>query len=420
MKRISFIFFSLLFLSHLNLHSGTQGSDTSVKTLNFFTFSGTNNRIANYGWVENGFAFQNASTTATFDSVFPVSGPVNLNGGTLTLNHDLFFNNTTTLQGLGTIVGGGHVLSFCQSCTALPNTQQFQDTKIFLNNDVALSSAITCSGSCLINGNGHRLILGLSGQLITNGTLILQNVILQGVSGQNVRCSTPASVLYLDNAVWIQTANATFSTGSFQCRNNVCFTGNGKILAYQTNQTSVIGSNSNLLLDSGFTFSYDPASSSASLLSFVDNSSLLIMNNSLLYTSTVGLKLTKGSMVVSGDSVFSSATKQVGLTIVDNGITLGDGLSVANDFAGDITTGAQLKVVHGSLNYKNVGSSSWLMENSISQLYLGPSTTLRLYKSLNLGTGEALCDVNAVIARVSNAQLIGSVSAIGNLLFEQF
>src|SRR5581483_11963768 len=101
MKRISLLFFSIFLLLAINARSGVQGSDSSVGTaLAFFTFpqnQNSTNRLANYGWAPNGFALQNAATTAVFDSVFPVSGNIQLNGGTLSLNRDLDFQNTTTL-----------------------------------------------------------------------------------------------------------------------------------------------------------------------------------------------------------------------------------------------------------------------------------------------------------------------------------
>jgi hypothetical protein len=421
MKKMSIIFLWMLTCFHVT-QPVVKGSDVSVETLDFFTFpvNQSDNRLANYGWAQAGFALENSSTNAIFDSVFPVSGTLQLNGGTLTLNRDLTFNNTTTIQGLGIVIGNNHMLSMSQSCTVLPaNTQKFQDTKIFLNNNVSLSSPVTFSGACLIKGNGHRLILGLNGSIIANGTLLLQDVIIQGVSGTNVRCSTPGSLLILDNSTWIQTANCSFSTGAFQCRNEVNFKGDGKILAYRTNQTSVIGSNSSVLFDSGFTFSYDPASSSASLLSFVDKSSQLILHNSLLHTSTVGIKLTKGSLFVCGDSAFASATRQVGETLVDNGITFGDGVSATNDFAGNVSAGSRLRVNQGSLHYKNLNASSWRMENNVSQLYMNQQTRLNLYNSLNLRDGVGIFGSNAVLARVNQAQFIGSVNALGNLIFEQ-
>jgi hypothetical protein len=124
-------------------------------------------------------------------------------------------------------------------------------------------------------------------------------------------------------------------------------------------------------------------------------------------------------LIVRGDSILSSEIKTVGNTIIDQGITLGDGLSQDSDCAATILAGATLKIATGSMNYKNILSSSWFMENSVSQLNMGDFTTLRLYQSLNLGFGTALCNADVTIARTFDAKLLGSVTAVANLFFAQ-
>lgn len=400
------------------------GSDTTIQAAQaFFTFpSGqSNNRLANYGWAPNGFALANSSTTATFDSVFPVSGSIQMNGGTLTLNRDLIFNNPVNLVSMGTVIGQNHIISLCQSITALPSTaSKFQDTKIYLNNDVTLNSSITFTGLCTIEGNGHQLVLAAAAGIKVGGTLTLHNVILNGVSGTNVQCLNDPATLILDNSTWIQTNNSSFITGGLQFRNNVLFTGTITNFAYQSLKPCLINTQATLLLDTGFTFSYDATRlASTTLLQFADASATLFLNGATLCATTTGLTLTKGSVVVRGDSTFATQTKVVGCHTVDNGIVLGDGLSAINDCACTILAGSQLQVIGGSLNYKNVAPSSWLMENTIAQLTMGTNTTLRLYENMNLGSGLAFFQDNTTLARNSTAQLTGSTSAVGVLNFVQ-
>lgn len=425
MKFVQYFFIGLLCLSHHQIRGAVFGFDNKIAAeLAFFTFpSGqTDNRLAPYGLAGNGFAIANSSTSAVFDSVFPVSGTVNLNGGTLTLSRDLLFTNPTTLQGLGTINGSNHVIEFADNTTSLPaNTSRFQDAKLVLNNDITLSSAITFTGVCYIEGNGYQLIMGNNGgiRIGNNSTLLLHNVVLNGVNGSNVRCLNDFGLIILDGVKWIQSGNTNFLVGALQFRNNVTMAGQN-VFAYQTLRTSLVAANATLALDAGFTFSYDPVRlGSKSLLQFSDASSTLFLNSSSLYTTTTGLNLTRGSLVVRGDSLFSSEVRQLGLSIIDNGITLGDGASSINDFKTTILAGARLKIVRGSLNYRNILNSSWKMENSISLLNMGAFSTLRLYQTLDLGLGAALCDQAVTIARVSQAQLLGSVSAISDLFFAQ-
>jgi len=423
MKRITFLCISMLSCLGRNAYCDVIGADNAVSLLLTYTFPANPtkpNRIASFGRVENGFSLSTAATSLIFDSVFPVSGPIALNGGTLILTSDLIFTNPALLLSWGNVTGNNHTISLNPGTSSIPTfAATFQDTKLILNNDVTLSSVTTFSGNCSIEGNGYRLALGSIGAINISGQLLLHDVVLDGVVGANVKCLNDNALLILDQTTWIQKGNYTFLTGAFQCRNEVIFKG-AATFTYQTLKTSVINANASLLLDSGFTFIYDPIRlASKALLTFVDATSLLVLNNATLHSTTTGLNLTNGSMVIGGDSILSSDLKTTGTIVLDNGITLGDGLLASSDFAVDIATGARLRIDTGSLNYKNLLISSWLMENSLSTLNLGAHTTLRLFKSLNLGLGIAVCDDNVTIARAANAKLLGNVSAGNNLVFTQ-
>lgn len=420
-----YLVIGFLFTSHCQMWATIIGSDFNTQAAQpHFTFQQgqSNNRLANYAWTPNGFSLADAFTSAIFDSTFPVSGLIQLNGGTLILNRDLIFNNTTTLKSLGTIIGQGHILSLPQNVASLPSsTRTFQDTKIYLNNNLALSSSITFTGSCFIEGNGHQLILGSNAELKVgnNSTLVLHNVILNRIRGTNVRCLNDTALLILDNSSWIQSDDTTFLVGALQFRNNVIMAGNSRF-SYQTLKTSLVTSQANLLLDHGFTFSYDPVRlASKTLLQFSDSSSSLVLNSATIHANAVGLNLTRGSLIIKGSSTLASEIKTIGSSVIDQGITLGDGLSAISDCSTIITPGARLNISQGSLNYNNTLSNSWIMENNAASLNMGKSTTLRLYKTLNLGLGVALCDELVKVARVPVAQLLGSVSAIGDLFFVQ-
>jgi hypothetical protein len=424
--KYTYYFFAVLgcLVSH-QTGATVYGSDNAIQAgLSYFSFpSGqSNNRLATYGLASTGFGLADSSTSALFDSIFPVSGSINLNGGTLTLNKDLIFNNGTTLQGLGFIIGQNHVMELSYNTNSLPiNTVYFQDTTLVLNNDVTISSAITFSGICYVQGNGHELILGNNSAIKVgnNSTLLIRDTIINGVQANNVRCLNDYGLLILDNSTWIQTADSSYLIGALQFRKNVTMSGDA-IFSYQTLRTSLVESESTLMLDTGFTFSYDPIRlASKTLLQFKDDTATLFLNGATLHATNAGLNLTRGSLMVRGASVLASETKSVGGTLIDEGITFGDGLSEQSDFATTILAGATLKFAAGSINYKNVLAHSWFMENSVSQLNMGDFTTLRLYQSLNLGFGTALCNQDVTIARVAEAKLLGSISAVANLFFEQ-
>lgn len=413
LKRLVGIIVSFLVCASNNAQSDVYGSDTNVSALPAFTASMSPviaNRIAYFGWVQNGFTLKNGFTSLVFDSVFPVSGAVQLNGGTLTLSRDFLLSNTTSLQGLGTINGRGHVFSLNEDATVLPlNTNSFDNTRLFLNSDITIQSPIAFSGSCgsfsSIEGNGHVITLSGAGAIAVNGHLALRNLILQGVQGTNVQNVNDASVLTLDNVTWIQTDSSTFNTGALLIENNVTFKGPGTQFLYRSNQQSLINSNATLLLESGLTFNYAPSlHASQTLLAFADNSAELVLHGATLQTTGTGLMLVRGSLVAMGNSFLSASGGQI--------ITLGDGTAL-HDMATTIAAGARLKVLSGSLYYNNALSSSWIMENSVSILELGLGTVLRLYKTMDLGIGIAVFDDNTVLQRLVNAFLLGSIQTLG-------
>ncbi|MCX5921742.1 MAG: hypothetical protein NTX86_00195 [Candidatus Dependentiae bacterium] len=422
MKRLLIAIIGVFSCLHYEMHADVVGSDSVVSVLPHYAFSASPavaNRIASFGWAQNGFSLENSTTSVLFDSIYPVSGTITLNNGTLNLNRDLIFNNPTTFTNFGTIVGNNHILSLSQSIVSIPaNAPTFQDTKIVLHNDVKLTGKTYFNGTCSIEGNGYTLTLGNAASIILNGQLLMHNVMLDGVAGNNVKCKNDSSLFIFDDVTWIQTDDFSMVVGAFQCRNCVTFKG-PHLFAYQTLKTSLIKANATLLLDHGFTFSYDPVRlASKTLLAFADSTASLVLNSATLCATTTGLNLTKGSLFVAGDSSLCSDVITNGTTIIDNGITFGDGQE-ANDFSCTVATGARLSVTDGSVNYKNVLSSSWNMQNSLSMLNMGVGTILRLFATLDLGYGQTLCDDNVTIARVSTAQILGNVSAVNNLFFEQ-
>src|SRR3989304_9515673 len=93
------LFFSTLYLfiffSSINAGVKGLGNVVSIEPAPLFSSVDTDNILYGFGWFKHGFTLEDAQTTCTFDSVYPVSGGVDLNGGTLYLKQDLLFKNIT-------------------------------------------------------------------------------------------------------------------------------------------------------------------------------------------------------------------------------------------------------------------------------------------------------------------------------------
>lgn len=92
---------------------------------------------------------------------------------------------------------------------------------------------------------------------------------------------------------------------------------------------------------------------------------------------------------------------------VDNGITFGDCFDANNDFKVNLASCINLTVASGSLNYKNVNASSWLI---INNLLFGNNTSLNVYKTLNNGTALTTFGLGCFLRTALGATFNGSVS----------
>jgi len=91
---------------------------------------------------------------------------------------------------------------------------------------------------------------------------------------------------------------------------------------------------------------------------------------------------------------------------INEGITFGADSS-DDDFSCKLLAGASLNVLSGSLNYRNVNSSSWEMTNNASIFKMYPLTKLYLYHNLDVGSGRILISETATLWKGTGVYLLG-------------
>ena len=98
----------------------TVGSNTtsSRQLRTFFRKADDINKMVGFTVFENGLSLENESTVCTFDAFFPISGTINLNGGTLYLAKDAVFSYPLKLTP-GMIDGCGYSLGFPSNVTSI-------------------------------------------------------------------------------------------------------------------------------------------------------------------------------------------------------------------------------------------------------------------------------------------------------------
>jgi hypothetical protein len=354
--KIYYIFMIFSFCSPLR--AAVIGSDTAP---NLFTTQQTLNngdRVAGFAALTGGFKLASAAVNAQWDTFFPISGLVQLNAGTLTLTRDLMFQNKTIFSSQGNIVGNGHQVDFAPSVTLLPSVSlnaacfTWDTVKVSLNCDMKMqNSCIKFSGLCTFNGGGNVLTLDSTSTIIiaSGSSLMFKNITINGVSGTQLTAVDGTSTFSFQNVILELDGNYSFTVGKFDVVQNLEIAGNGFVFAYRTDQVSTVSSTGRLILDEGVTFSYDPRSSSKSLLRFSDVSAEFVLNSATLYSTTTGMSLTKGYMMVDGSS-FLAAEGNTAAT----GITFGDGANAINNFCIEVMPAASLNILRGLVSYANV------------------------------------------------------------------
>jgi len=143
LHRLSCLVMMIQCLVSGSLQAATYGSETAVSVVNPYAIpTATNNIIRTFGCVKNGFRFADVNTTCSFDSIFPVAGPISLRGGNLFLFSDLVLTNTGTLADLGSIRGNNHVVELSQYTRSLASGTQ-PNGKLVLNLVANLTAAQT-------------------------------------------------------------------------------------------------------------------------------------------------------------------------------------------------------------------------------------------------------------------------------------
>ncbi len=117
------IWLAIFFFLHLSVLYIAQavdiGSDAAVARFNTQQELDNGDRIAGFAAIEAGFALKGAFVSGTFDCLFPVTGRIDLNGGTLILDKNICLDHVSDFAILGNITGKNRLVDFSSSVTAV-------------------------------------------------------------------------------------------------------------------------------------------------------------------------------------------------------------------------------------------------------------------------------------------------------------
>jgi hypothetical protein len=243
---------------------------------------------------------------------------------------------------------------------------EFEDgTIIEMAKNDSLSVNLLFKGHCILNGQGHILDINsnyirlYSSELTTNGgALLFEDITLQGIGDDNagiplINClDDSATFSFGDDVVWMQSGNYTFTPGHLAVLGNLEMK-NNYLFRYKTNRQSSIESDGSLKFDTGFTFSYEPVIGNRDLILMADATSQLILNGCTLGSTSTGLRLTKGTLVIDHKNLlYNQDEDATAATAVSEAICFGNG-TAADDLSIEIMPGGNLAVASGQLVYNN-------------------------------------------------------------------
>jgi len=330
------------------------GSNSSVSVQNntVFPTGVSTNEMRGFAAFPNGVTLTNAATTCLFNSLFPIAGPIVMNGGLFNLAKDMSITGTGTyLANAGQFNGNTNALSLPDQVATFTTSGAITigNADLVMNCNVTLNALLTFTNNCVVEGRGHTLDVTAGGIAVgaNSSAVLLKNMILKNVGVGKMYCFDNTGTFSLENVTCILDAYYSFTQGILEIFDEVKITGLNQVFAYQSTQTSTITANATLFFDTTMTFSY--ASNANNLLTFANNTSYLHLYETTLFASNVGLSLTKGALVVDGQCPVQSAA-----TTSAKGILIGDGVSAANNLITMVLAESGLNVQSGFLVYQNV------------------------------------------------------------------
>ena len=329
---------------------GSDSSISIVTTCTLFPAGDNNNTIKGFVWLKGGYQFEDATTSCTFDGVYPITGTVDLKGGTLYLLQDMVLANPTDLKGLGTIIGNGHSIEFCESVTVLPaNLKTIKDLNVFFDGDIELLGSLSVQGTCLINSLGNVIQLG-DNVVVTideDATLEIQRATLKNVNN-NINCVADTSHFIIQDILACLQGYSHFTHGDLIVQNSCKITG-PYTFWYDSDLPLHIDYEATVYLDGGMTLKCGRKQiGGTDPISFYDSSSKIVCGECTIQVTSTGMMLTRGRLEVE-----KNVTIESDATSTAYGIIFGDGVSEENDvvlYAG----GGSLTTFNAPFVYNNV------------------------------------------------------------------
>lgn len=254
------------------------------------------------GEIQNGDASSEINIY-TGGSLYNYYGEVDLALGSLEVHEGAKFDN----------VRGNNPGSFTTNTGA-----NFSDgLEIYLDRNLYIDCIWTLTDVSVINGNGHEITFGPNGAIVISGataSLLLQDVVINDVSGTKIRGTDTNSTLSIDNVVWNQDGDFTFGTGIFEVLGNWLISGKWTKFNYTSDQTSEIKENGTMHF-LFTTLNYNTGTSSR--IAMEDTTSVLHLEQATIL-ATQSYDIEYGTLVITGLGTLDGSAATIDLSGIDD------------------------------------------------------------------------------------------------------
>ena len=179
-----------------------------------------------------------------------------------------------------------------------------EDEVVYLKDTLEIDYTWTITEKAKLFGNGNKISFGPSGGILIQGSdtaLLLEDVLIENISGNQVRCTDDSSTLSIDNVIWVQDSNYSFTKGTLNINGDWRVKGNNTTFAYNSDQACTLQQDTNWIFDTNVTFSYDSSGA----------------NNIVMTDATAKIHFDGATLHISQDARFKDGT-----FVCDNTVTL--------------------------------------------------------------------------------------------------
>jgi len=350
---------------------GLNGTSQTIRILKHNSGAGTLTEVADFNtsvithaldWSPNGdyFAAGKAYSAIAGDNEFEI---YSFNSGSETISKSTGFDYANRVDSvrfspngkyiaIGTFTNVLAVYSFESTQGSSGRNFTFDNIHIILGADTTIQNyEITFSGQSSIIGHGHVLSLAPTGTIIvdSDSSLLLKDVVITGIKENNISLTDNTSTVTLQNVAWILDDDFYVNYGKLDIKDNFEIYGQGNTFSYQSSEQSTIYENSKLILQDDTTLYYNPTEASNNLIMLNASTSQLVLNGATLQTTSTGLQLTKGILLINNNSSLEN-----GGTVDGEAIELGDGVNAENNISIQYKPAACLNLTSGIVINKNV------------------------------------------------------------------